>query len=91
MRTVLGCAWRSALLTASVRDAQKLVLALGHEAVTDHRAFETADRAAFDGGAFGELAQRELEADSFGLVGTQRHHRAARIGEALAGEIRGCG
>ena len=46
--------------------------------------------AAVDGGAFGELAERELEAHAPGLVGAQRHHRAARVGEALASPGRGC-
>ena len=90
MRTVRRVRMAQRIAHGLGGDAQQLVLALGHEAVANHGAFEAAGGAAFDGGALGELAQRELEADALGLVGAQRHHRAARIGEALARQVGEC-
>ena len=64
-----------------LRDAQQLVLALGREASPITAPSKLQADAALDGGALGELAQRELEADAPRLVGPQRHHGAARFGE----------
>ena len=82
-----GCAWRTALLTASVAMRSSSCWRSGTSPSPITRAFEAAGGAAFDGGALGELAQRQLEADALGLVGAQRHHGAARIGEALARQV----
>ena len=86
MRTLVGCAWRRALLTAScaMRSSSCWRSGARPSPVIAPSKLHIARPSTVD--ALGELAQRELEAHAAGLIGTQRHRPsgARRRGPRLA-------
>src|SRR5690348_6217399 len=70
-----------------LRNAQQLVLVLGLEPGDDARTLERAAHSPGYGGALGQLTQRQLQSRAARLIQTQRHDRAARLGEPIAREL----